>query len=187
MGAKRRKSKKQSNTSAVYRRQLKRTTFFLDRSLSGKVIAEELRKNGVKVESHSTWFRHNTEDVDWLPWVGEKKWVVLTSDARIGKRPIEIDALLRARVKAFVPIQEQLTAPEIAKILLDAMPEMLQLVADNRFPFIARIHHDHSVNIWRTKPVFSQGDKGRKRYHPPKRKDHERVEITIEASGKEER
>lgn len=133
-------------------------------------MPEELRKHGVKVESHSVWFRHNTEDVDWLAVVGEKKWVVLMCDVSIGRRPLELDALLAARVKAFVLTQSHLTAPEQTQVLINAMPQMLRMVEDNRFPFIAKIHQDGSVDLWKTDVKFPKGQRGKKRYRPLKEK-----------------
>jgi len=131
-------------------------------------MPEELRKNGVNVEPHSVWFRHNTEDVDWLPVVGEKKWVVLTADTSIGRRPIELDALLAAGVRAFAPTQAHLTGCEMAQLFLDAMPQILRVLEENRFPFIAKIHHDRSVSIWKTDVTFPKGYRGKKRYRRSK-------------------
>jgi PIN like domain len=131
-------------------------------------MCEELRKNGVNVEPHSARFRHNTEDVDWLPVVGEKKWVVLTADVSIGRRPLELDALLVAGVKAFAPTQAHLTGREMARLFLDAMPQILRTLEENRFPFIAKIHHDGSVSIWKTDVEFPKGYRGKKRYRPSK-------------------
>src|SRR6266850_6720433 len=106
MGAKRLKSRKQSNMSAHYQRQLRRTTFFLDRAFGGKLILEKLRKAGLRVESHHVRFRHNTPDTEWLAVVGEKKWIVLTRDAMIGRRRLELDALLSAGTRVFVVVSK---------------------------------------------------------------------------------
>src|SRR5947207_15847547 len=99
MGAKKRKLRKQSDTNEHFRRQLKRTTFFLDRSFGGNLILGKLRDAGFKVESHHKRFRHNTPDTEWLAVVGEKKWIALTRDAMIGRRLLELDALLAAKAR----------------------------------------------------------------------------------------
>lgn len=131
-------------------------------------MPEVLRQKGVNVQPHAVWFRHNTEDVDWLRVVGEKKWVVFTADISIGRRPLELDALLTAGVRAFAPIQAQLTGREMAQLFLDAMPQILQTLEEHRYPFIAKIHHDKSVSIWKTDVIFPKGDRRKKRYRPPK-------------------
>ena len=175
MGAKPRKSKKQSNTNDEYKRQLKRTTFFLDRSLIGKLIPEELRKHGVKVEPHSIWFRHNTPDENWLAVVGEKKWVVLTGDINIGRRPLELDALLTAKVKAFVIAKPQvLTALQQAQLIIKALPQILEMLQEYRIPFLAKIHDDGSVALWRTDVQYEPSQSRKKRYRPPKGYEYKR-------------
>jgi len=76
---------RRSSTSTASEKQLKRTTFFLERSFGGKLVLEKLRKAGLKVEPHQARFRHNTPDTEWLAVVGEKKWIVLMRDQ--GARP----------------------------------------------------------------------------------------------------
>jgi hypothetical protein len=135
------------------------------------LIPEELRKYGVRVEPHAVWFRHNTEDTEWLAAVGEKKWVVLSGDVSIGRRPLELDALLTSKVKAFVLTHGHLhNAREQAQMLAEAMPQILQMVQANHFPFIAKIHQDKSVELWKTDVEFTPGLKYRKRFRPPKQK-----------------
>src|SRR5438270_3157614 len=116
MGAKRRKSRKRLTTKTHYRKQLKRITFFLERSLGGNFILGEFRKAKLTVEPHSAWFRHDTPDTEWLPEVGGKKWVVLMRDKKIGTRPLELEALMNGRVKAFVLVTGELPNKENARI-----------------------------------------------------------------------
>jgi hypothetical protein len=137
------------------------------------LILEELRKVGVKVEPHSAWFRHNTEDTEWLAVVGEKKWVVLMRDKAIGRHPLELDALLGARVKAFVLTRGELSASETATILINAMPHMLSTIEENRFPFIAKIYQDGSVGVWKTEPIRQKGRKSKGRHRPIQEKKDE--------------
>lgn len=130
------------------------------------MVIEELRKAGAKVEPHWTRFRHDTEDIEWLAVVGEKKWVVLMGDKAIGRRALELEALLEARVKAFVLTRGGLAASEQARILVEALPQMLRMVQETRFPFLAKIYTDGSVAIWRYEPKFQKGRKSKKRHHP---------------------
>src|SRR5687768_4337525 len=149
MGAKRRTSSKRLITSARYRRQLKRTTFFLDRCFGGKLIFEKLREAGLKVESHHVHFRHNTEDEEWLEVAGEKKWIVFTRDKMIGKRKLQLNALLSAGVKAFVLVTDDLTDAENAEIVIELIDKIFDMIDKNRKPFIAKIRKD-AVVMWKT-------------------------------------
>ena len=63
--------------------------FFIDRCLGKKHIATALQSSGIAVEIHDDHFGQNAIDVDWLPEVGRRGWVVLTKDARISKNHLE--------------------------------------------------------------------------------------------------
>jgi hypothetical protein len=115
------------------------------------VVLEELRRAGLKVEPHQARFRHNTPDTEWLAVVGEKKWIVLMRDQNIGRRPLELEALLQASVRSFVLVEGQLPDRENAKILTKAIPRMFELISEHPFPFIARVRRDSSVVLWKTK------------------------------------
>lgn len=111
----------------------------------------------MKVVPHGTRFRHNTPDEDWLPEVGEKKWIVLMRDQKIGKRVLELNALLRSKVKAFVLVTGELPSQESADIIKKALPKIIETIEQNDFPFIAKIHKDSSVEVWKTKLMAHKG------------------------------
>jgi len=99
--------------------------------LGGKAILEALRNADLQVEPHSKWFRHNTPDQDWLPIVGEKKWIVLMRDKAIGKRYLELNALLRSKVKAFVLVTGELSEQVSAEIIKKAVPKIVEMIEQN--------------------------------------------------------
>jgi hypothetical protein len=115
------------------------------------------------------WFRHNTEDPIWLARVGEKKWVVLSADVNIGNNPLELDALLASQVKAFfLSHASNFNAREQVKLIVNAIPQILRMLEENRFPFIAKIHQDGSVALWRTDVEFPKGFRAKKHFRPLK-------------------
>src|SRR2546426_2408607 len=164
MGAKYRKSRKQSITSEHYQKQLERTTLFLERALGGTVIRDELRKAGLLVETHKKWFRHDTPDEVWLPKVGKRGWIVLMRDKKIGTRPLELDALLYGGVKAFALISGQLKDSESAKIIIKALPNIFDKIDQNQFPFIAKILRSGDVVLWKDKAITHKGIKTKRHY-----------------------
>lgn len=99
---------------------------------------------------HQARFRHNTPDIEWLKVVGEKKWVVLMRDQNIGRRPLELDALLKAQVRAFVLVAGQLPDRENAAVLINAIPHMFDMIAETLGPFLGRIRRDGTVVLWKT-------------------------------------
>lgn len=120
------------------------------------MIFEKLRDAGLKVESHHVRFRHNTQDEEWLEVAGEKKWIVFTRDKMIGKRKLQLDALLHAGVKAFVLVTDDLTDVENAQIVIKLIDKIFELIEGNKIPFIAKIRKD-SVVLWRTKQPILKG------------------------------
>lgn len=96
-----------------------------------------LRDAGVDVRP---WYDHfaGQADVDWLPAVGAAGWVLLTKDKDIRRRPLEIEAILNARVRAFVLTAAELRREEQAAILLKAMPK-IHRICRRPGPFIYNI------------------------------------------------
>lgn len=63
-----------------------RWTFFIDRSIGGRIVADALRGVGETVEVHDDHFAKNATDVEWLTFVGTRRWVVLSKDDRFGAK-----------------------------------------------------------------------------------------------------
>ncbi len=126
MDAKGSKSKKRSDASSKPRESL---TFFLDRALGNKVIANALRATGADVRVHSDHFAQDARDEEWLAQVGQQGWIILTKDTRIRYRTIERNALMNARVRAFVLVSGNLSGQEMAKIFVKALPAIRKFVA----------------------------------------------------------
>jgi predicted nuclease of predicted toxin-antitoxin system len=125
------------------------TTFFIDRCLGNRLIVETLRLAGVNVEIHDDHFGKNTQDVDWIPEIGKRGWVILTKDARIGKNKIERLAVADAEVRMFVLVSQNLSGADMANIFLQAIPEMEKFTLKNIAPFIAKVDRDSKVKVWK--------------------------------------
>jgi hypothetical protein len=57
--------------------------FFIDRDLGQRLVAQALREAGAQVEIHQAHFAPDSPDIEWLPEVSQRGWVVLTKDACI--------------------------------------------------------------------------------------------------------
>jgi len=120
-------------------------TFFLDRSLGRRKVANVLRGAGATVEIHDDHFSPDTRDEDWLQEVGRRGWIVLTKDSRIRYHTSERLALIKAGVAAFVLSGGNLRGDEMAEIFVKALPAMCRFARKNCPPFIARITKGGSV------------------------------------------
>jgi uncharacterized protein with PIN domain len=94
MDAKGSKSKKRSDANSKPRESL---TFFLDRALGNKVIANALRVAGADVHVHSDYFAPDARDEEWLARVAQQGWIILTKDTRIRYRTVERHALINSK------------------------------------------------------------------------------------------
>lgn len=73
-------------------------------------------------------FRGEPDHV-WLPKVGAAGWIVLTKDMRIRRRPIEVEALLRSGVQAFVITATDLPAADMIDLVLRAIRKVIRICA----------------------------------------------------------
>jgi len=145
MDGEKKKSKKRSATNSS--KLLDQFVFFIDRSLGRKAVAEALRTAGVQVEVHDDYLPQGAKDEEWLSYVGERKWVALTQDARIRYHELEFKALYRAKVRAFVLTAKSLRGGENAAIIVKSLPAMLRFLAKHDGPFVARINRSGKVDM----------------------------------------
>jgi predicted nuclease of predicted toxin-antitoxin system len=125
-------------------------TFFIDRCLGSKRVVAALREAGLTVEVHEDHFAPDALDVEWLPQVGEREWVVLTKDANISRRTLEKMAVARAGIRLFILASQNLASSEMIDILVQVIEPMKNLVHNHPAPFIAKIYRNHQVAIWRS-------------------------------------
>jgi predicted nuclease of predicted toxin-antitoxin system len=119
----------------------------VDRSLGKHTIAEALRQAGVEVQIHDDHFPQNATDETWLREVGRRGWIVLTKDTWIRRRSNERIALLRAGVRAFVLVAGNLSGPEMAAVIVKALPAMQRLVVRHNPPLIAKVTRSGAVSL----------------------------------------
>jgi PIN like domain len=124
-------------------------TFFIDRCLGNKLIVETLRGAGLTVEIHDDHFGKNAPDVDWIPEIGNRGWIILTKDARIGKNRIERLSIADANARMFTLASQNLSGTDMADIFLKAIPEMKKFIRENSSPFIAKVYQGGKVKAWK--------------------------------------
>ena len=74
-------------------------TFFLDYQIGRYVVAEALRNAGARVEVHIDHFSQAAPDLEWIPEVGRRDWVLITKDSNIRRNPLERSAYKAARLR----------------------------------------------------------------------------------------
>ena len=124
---------------------LEKAVFFIDRSLGKNTVAQPLRDAGLKIEVHDDNFAQDALDQVWLTEVGRRRWYVLTRDERIRYRRLETDAVRSARVGMFVVVSKNLTGPQTAQVIVDALGRIRRFIGSHRRPFIAKIYRDGRI------------------------------------------
>lgn len=99
------------------------------------------------VHLHDDYFEQDVDDEEWLEEVGKRGWLVLTKDQKIRYRQLEREALLNANLKVFCFMSGNVTFPEMASIVAQALPAILKTAQKFPPPFIAGIYKDGSVRI----------------------------------------
>jgi len=92
----------------------------------------------VHVQGPAT-FGTGSQDVDWLPKVGARRWVLITKDKNIRKRAIEVRALVESGVRAFVFTGGGMRGEDQGIVFRTALPAILRMLARIPPPFIARV------------------------------------------------
>ncbi len=106
-----------------------------------------LSRLAVRHERHLSHFARGAADQEWLPKVGENKWILLTADKRIRYNMLEKKALSECKVKEFVFASGNLSGAEMAAALEQAIPRMIQLCAKTEAPFVAAITTAGEVHL----------------------------------------
>ena len=126
-------------------------TFFIDRALGRKAVADALRKAGAKIEVHDDHFSMGALDIEWLPVVGERGWLILTKDDAIGRRLLEQIAVASSGARVFVLASGNLTGSAMADIFVAALTRMQKFSQGNSQPFIAKVYKRGTVRMWQSR------------------------------------
>ena len=111
----------------------KHLTFYTDECL-GKQVPAALVSAGYSVKP---WYNHfaGVADVEWLRAIGDRRWILLTRDKNIRRRPLEVEAIINAGVRAFVLTATELRGVEQSEIFVKAMPRIVR-ICRHRGPFV---------------------------------------------------
>jgi predicted nuclease of predicted toxin-antitoxin system len=141
MAGKKKRSTTRSDTSLE---SLSFYKFFLDRALESFDVRDALKEMGARVEMHRDHFKEDADDVEWLPTIARRGWVIISKDQF---NYIERLAIKTAKGRAFLLVPGSLKGAEQAAIIAKALPEMLRILDLTKPPFIAKIYRAGSVHL----------------------------------------
>lgn len=77
-----------------------------------------------------------TADEVWLTLAGQNSWIVLLRDKRVRHREVERAAILEAKVAAFVFTGGQVSAKDVAEILVRRLGKIRNIATSEPRPFL---------------------------------------------------
>ena len=114
---------------------------------NNRSILAVLKNAGIEVHRHLDHFSRGTPDQDWLPLVGEKGWILLTTDKRIRFRANEKQAVIRHNIRMFYFSKNDMSGSQMGSCLEKALPEIQNLCARVEPPFFAAITRNGQVYL----------------------------------------
>ena len=138
MGSRRRPSKTPSVASGARRdaARLAALTFFFDYQMGRYVVADALRAAGVRVEVHIDHFPMNAPDIEWIPLVAQRDWVLITKDQHIHRNMLERETYRDAGLRGFVLTGDNMSGADQATLLMRCLPGMVRRVAGRPGPLL---------------------------------------------------
>jgi hypothetical protein len=121
---------------------------YLDENLCNTgAILDSLTKLAVRFERHLAHFSPGTLDETWLPLVGAKGWILLTSDKRIRYNMLEKHALEIHCVREFVFTSGNMSGQDMAAALELALKKMRSFCRRTKPPFVASVTRAGEVHL----------------------------------------
>ena len=125
--------------------------FFVDRCLGSKLVPEALEAAGFTVVRWADHFTQEKEldDTAWLKLAAEHGWLVLTKDTSGQAKPVELLAIQDAGCAVFQLANAQMSGRVQAAVIASSAQRMLSFAKKHETPFIARIHRNGTVHMYR--------------------------------------
>jgi len=101
----------------------------------------------VRYELHEAHFPRGTDDDEWLPFVAQRFWIVLTKDKRNRYNELERKAVQRFAVKEFYFASGNFNGHEMAAALISAISKMKQICSTEEPPFVGSIARGGEITI----------------------------------------
>ncbi len=103
-------------------------------------------RDKIKYKKHIDYAHPNTHDDTWLPRVGKKGWVLLTTDDSMQYRGPEAQAIKTFKVRSFV-IKQQMRGDDIAAFLVKNMARMRRFCGRHEAPFIGFLQSSGEIKL----------------------------------------
>lgn len=108
---------------------------------------DALTDANVKFERHRDHFPRGTPDEEWLPFVAERAWVVLTKDKRNRYNEFERRSIRRFKVREFYFGRGDFSGTEMAMALGVALSEMRGICRSYNAPVVGSMTRTGAITV----------------------------------------
>lgn len=126
-------------------------TFVLDENLASTKEAEVYKVisalNATIVELLVEHFPRGAKDVEWLPGIVSRGWVLLTKDTMLRRRRLEVQAWTRARAAVCVLSGGEITGSQAARAFATAMPKIRRWLGKYTRPLVITVTHAGAADV----------------------------------------
>lgn len=112
--------------------------FFIDNNLSSR-LANGMKAFGENVDHLTDHFPDDTPDTEWLKYIGDNGYILITRDDRIRRKPAELDALRTFGVGSFFMGGKNRTRCQLIQQLVRNWPRIKEYARKTHIPFAYRI------------------------------------------------
>ena len=123
--------------------------YYLDANLDGLELVGRFRAAGMPCEPHRAHFAPDAADVEWIPEIASRGWIIVTRDFAIQRRAVERAAWTAANAIVVMLRGEKLSAEDMAKMLLaaHASGRLDNFIAKRTPPMILYLPPDGQVRV----------------------------------------
>lgn len=117
-------------------------TFFTDRDLGPTPtsdVVRVLRNGGLSIECHAEHFEATAPDHEWLEYCGERGWIPLTKDKRIGYSELAKNVIMNSEVQLIVLIGSY-SHSKLARNVVHSVKTIERFLEQHEDPFITRLY-----------------------------------------------
>lgn len=118
--------------------------FFTDRDLGGLIFPGILRAAGLTVHRHVDHFVADALDVDWVPAVASRGWIILSSDRAMLRNPLERDAIMSSGARFFAVVGSSVPAKDLAENFVNTLAAVERVITRQPAPFFAKVYRPSS-------------------------------------------
>lgn len=126
-------------------------TFVLDENLASTKEAEIYKVlsalNATAVELLVEHFPRGAKDVEWLPKIVPRGWILLTKDTMLRRRKLEVQAWTRAGAAVCVLSGGEITGRQAALAFATAMPKIRLWLGKYTRPLVIAVSHSGNADV----------------------------------------